>query len=82
MPATLHLEANYNMFKTEKINLKTSGTLNPLVQDYLDKKESLKPFYDHYPDEKGFASLLKTNPYSDLNRDKLSEITLDRKSVV
>lgn len=82
MPATLHLEANYNMFKTEKINLKTSGTLNPLVQDYLDKKESLKPFYDHYPDEKGFASLLKTNPYSDLNRDKLSEITLAQSKLV
>ncbi len=74
MPATLHLEANYNMLKTEKIDLKTSGTLNPLVQDYLDKKETLKPFYDHYPNESGFADLLKTNLYSDLDRNKLSEI--------
>lgn len=82
MPATLHLEANYNMFKTEKIDLKTSGTLNPLVLDYLDKKESLKPFYDHYPDEKGFASFLKTNPYADLDRDKLSEITLAQSKLV
>ncbi len=82
MPATLHLEANYNMFKTEKIDLKTSGTLNPLVQDYLDKKETLKPFYDHYPNENGFADLLKTKLYSDLDRNKLYEIILAQSKLV
>lgn len=82
MPATLHLEANYNMFKTEKTDLKTSGTLNPLVQDYLDKKETLKTFYNNYPDAKGFADLLKTNVYADLNRNKLAEIVLAQSKLV
>ena len=82
MPATLHLEANYNMFKTQKIDLKTSGAINPLVLDYLDKKETLKTFYNNYPDINGFKELLKTNLYTDLDRNKLSELILKQSKLV
>jgi hypothetical protein len=51
------------MFKTESIDLKRSGAINSLVLDYLDKKETLRSFYPHYPDKNGFADLLKTNLY-------------------
>ncbi len=70
------------MFKTEKIDLKASGAINPLVLDYLDKKETLKPFYNNYPDLNGFADLLKTNLYTDLDRNKLSEIILSQSKLV
>ncbi len=82
MPAILHLEANYNMFKSEKTDLKTSGAINPLVLDYLDKKETLKTFYNNYPDVKGFEELLKTNLYTNLDRNKLSEIILAQSKLV
>lgn len=82
MPATLHLEANYNMFNTEKIDLKASGAINPLVLDYLDKKETLKTFYANYPNVKGFAELLKTDLYSSLDRNLLSSILLNQSKFV
>jgi len=76
------LEVNYNMFKTEKTDLKASGAVNALVLDYLDKKESLRTFYGNYPDVNGFSELLKTNLYSSLDRDKLSEISLKQSKLV
>jgi bacillithiol biosynthesis cysteine-adding enzyme BshC len=62
------------MFKTETIDLKTSGAINALVMDYLEKKERLKPFYNNYPDKNGFSELLKTNLYSTFDRNLLAEI--------
>lgn len=70
------------MFKTETIDLKTSGAINALVMDYLEKKETLKPFYDNYPDKNGFSELLKTNLYSQLDRNLLSEILLKQSKLV
>ncbi len=82
MQVTLHLEANYNMFKTETIDLKKTGAINALVLDYLDKKETLKSFYGNYPDKNGFTELLKTNLYPDINRDILSNILLKQSKLV
>ena len=70
------------MFKKETIELKRSGAINPLVLDYLEKKESLKSFYSHYPDKKGFSEILKTNLYSSLNRNLLAEILSEQSKLV
>jgi bacillithiol biosynthesis cysteine-adding enzyme BshC len=70
------------MFKTESIDLKRSGAINSLVLDYLDKKETLKSFYSHYPNKKGFEDLLKTNLYPSLNRNLLSEIAIKQSRLV
>ena len=70
------------MFKTETIDLKKSGAINALVLDYLDKKENLKSFYSYYPDKKGFLDILSSNLYSSLDRNLLSEITLNQSKLV
>lgn len=62
------------MFKKTTLDFKTSGALNKLVADYIHKKENLKPFYGFFPDEAGFAQLLKTPPYADFDRGPLSKI--------
>lgn len=70
------------MFKTETIDLKKSGAINALVLDYLDNKESLKSFYSHYPDKKGFSEILKTSLYPKLDRNLLSEIAFKQSKLV
>lgn len=56
------------------IKLSSTGTLSPLLNDYLDRKERLSPFYGFYPDKKGFGELLATQPYHDFDRKRLAEI--------
>jgi bacillithiol biosynthesis cysteine-adding enzyme BshC len=70
------------MFSKETIDLKRSGAINPLVLDYLEKKETLKQFYSHYPDKKGFSEILNTNLFSTLDRNLLSEIALKQSKLV
>lgn len=70
------------MFTAKVSSLKLSGVLNNLMKDYLDKKETLAPFYDHYPDKNGFADFLKDDKYSSLNRGALSEILLKQSETV
>ncbi|MDO8999492.1 MAG: bacillithiol biosynthesis cysteine-adding enzyme BshC [Bacteroidota bacterium] len=70
------------MFKVETIDLKTSGSINPLVLDYLDRKESLKSFYNHYPDRKGFSEILNENLFTNFDRNSLSEILLKQSLLV
>ncbi|MEO6304742.1 MAG: bacillithiol biosynthesis cysteine-adding enzyme BshC [Bacteroidia bacterium] len=70
------------MFKTETIELKKTGAINSLVLDYLEKKDTLKSFYNNYPDKNGFAQLLKTNLYSNLDRNLLAEILLKQSKLV
>jgi bacillithiol synthase len=64
------------MFKKATLDFKSSGVLNTLVLDYLNKKKDLKAFYDFFPDKTGFSELLTTQPYSALKRNELSEILL------
>lgn len=70
------------MFKKLNLDFKSAGTLSPLLLDYLDKKEILKPFYASFPDKQGFSELLKTNPYSAVDRESLSKILLKQSQSV
>jgi bacillithiol biosynthesis cysteine-adding enzyme BshC len=69
-------------FKKAILDFKSSGVLNALVLDYLNKKENLQPFFDFFPDNTGFSELLRTQPYSGLDRKKLSEILLQQCQLV
>ena len=66
------------MFKKLNFDFKKAGVLNPLVLNYLENKETLKPFYSFSPDKNGFREMLKTNPYSQLDRTALSEILIEQ----
>ncbi|MBI2722292.1 MAG: bacillithiol biosynthesis cysteine-adding enzyme BshC [Bacteroidetes bacterium] len=70
------------MFTAKTSSLKQSGVLNNLINDYLDKKETLNPFYDHYPDKEGFTDFLKVDKYPSLNRETLSAILLKQTATV
>jgi bacillithiol synthase len=73
MQATLPSEINYKSFmlKADSLDFKSSGVLNQLVFDYLEKSERTRPFYDHYPDEKGFKEFLDAKPFQQLDRSAL-----------
>ncbi len=61
------------MFSVQKIPFSTSGVLNKLVEDYLNKTENTQTLYEHFPDLIGFKNILKQNAYSNLNRNILYE---------
>lgn len=62
------------MFKKTTLDYKTTGVLSPLVSEYLNKNEKLRSYYGFFPDVKGFEELLKSKPYENFDRAKLSEI--------
>jgi len=70
------------MFKKTNLDFKTSGVLSSLVFEYLNKNEKLKSFYGFFPDEKGFAALLETKPYSNFDREALSKILSAQSALV
>lgn len=66
------------MLKVQTTTFKHSGVLNKLLSDYLDRSPALSAFYSAYPDYQGFETLVKTNPYSHFNHERLSAILLDQ----
>jgi bacillithiol biosynthesis cysteine-adding enzyme BshC len=59
------------MFKAHPLDFKKSGSLNPLVLDYLEKNEKARPFYEHFPDLNGFKEFLSANSFGNVNREIL-----------
>jgi bacillithiol biosynthesis cysteine-adding enzyme BshC len=47
--------------------------LNPLVYDYLSRKESVKSFYGSFPDRNGFKNAISNASFSETNRLVLRE---------
>ena len=70
------------MFTKKTISYKNSGVLNPLVLNYLENNNELKPFYDNYPDKTGFKNLLQQKPYGMFDRNQLHAILLMQSQVV
>ncbi|MCE3258535.1 MAG: bacillithiol biosynthesis cysteine-adding enzyme BshC [Bacteroidetes bacterium] len=66
------------MFQVFNTSLDTAGVLNPLVKDYIDKKEFLRPFYNQFPDLHGFEKIISENNYGPLDRKLLSGIVLQQ----
>lgn len=74
MRAIWRLEANCKMFQSLSIPHEKAGTLNELVSDYLEQKESLRKFYNAFPSLESFKDQLDQKPYQRLDRKKLSGI--------
>lgn len=70
------------MFTIRHTDLHSSGTLNPLVSDYLKQKSGLRPFYSHYPDENGFKEAIHQASYDFLDRETLSKLLKTQSSRV
>lgn len=70
------------MFRKEKVPFSETGVLNRLVNDYLEKKDSLRNFYGEYPNREGFAEVLKTLPYAGLDRETLFNAILKQSQLV
>ena len=70
------------MLQASNISFAESKALNPLVFDYIERKNELKQFYSYFPDKNGFSEILKSNLYSDFKRDKLSEILINQSALV
>lgn len=70
------------MFRQSSIPFDLSGTLNPLVSDYLAKKETTRDLYDFFPDHDGYKKWLETDPYSDFDHARLSKLLLAQAALV
>ena len=66
--------------KLEKIPLAETRAFNSFFLDYIEKKEDLKPFYNHYPDVGGFKSQIgeKQKSFPQKNRETLTAALLDQ----
>lgn len=62
------------MLQVQSTAFKTSGVLNTLLYDYLDRDPKLRSFYSHFPDLDGFRTLLNQEPYSNFDRALLAEL--------
>jgi bacillithiol biosynthesis cysteine-adding enzyme BshC len=83
MPVILLLETSFKtMFKKTTLGFENTGVLNPLVFDYLNKNEKLHSYYHFFPDEKGFAELLKNDLYKDVKREQLVDILAQQSRLV
>ena len=45
--------------KFTHIPFQKTGFFSKTMTDYLDQKESLQPYYNNFPDLKGFAAQIK-----------------------
>lgn len=70
------------MFEVKNLELSKTGAINKLVLDYLNINQNLKKFYKHPPNKSGFSELLKSKPYTNFNRQLLTEITLKQSNLV
>lgn len=62
------------MFQTSHISFGTSKALNPLVFDYIQKKEDIKNLSSFSSDKNGFEKAITSISYADLDREKLVSI--------
>lgn len=54
-----------------KIPYQHTGYLSKLMSDYLEEKEELKPFYNHYCDIDSFKEIIEEGNHSEINRSVL-----------
>ena len=64
-------------FTSLPIDFKISKTLNPLVTDFVNKEDKIKPFYENFADSIGFNNILKTVANQQVDRHTLvQELTI------
>jgi len=68
--------------KSTHIPFQKTGFFSKTMTDYLDQKESLQPYYNNFPDLKGFAAQIKEKgeSFSLSTRKKLVSVLQDQYS--
>ncbi len=68
--------------KLEKINLGETGNFSPLFLDYLNQKDSLKAFYNQFPETRNFKKLIEERNFNQDKRNVLfNELTSQYQSL-
>lgn len=62
--------------KSDKVKLEEAGKFTPLFLDYINKKPTLKPFYNEFPDVENFEKLIADRAFSEEKRSKLAQVLL------
>ena len=69
-------------FSSKLLNFHTSKTLNSLVEDYVNKDEKVKSFYENFTDSIGFKETLKTITNQEVDRQILVEELISQNKFV
>jgi bacillithiol biosynthesis cysteine-adding enzyme BshC len=62
--------------RLQKLEFSETRSFSSFFLDYIQKKDSLKPFYGHFPEVENFKAQIteKSKAYSDANRKVLAEV--------
>lgn len=60
-------------FRSKYLSYRSTGAFSSLVNDYLDGKSSLRPFYNHTADLKGIEAAIRERDSRPVNRALLQE---------
>jgi len=61
-----------------KLNLDSLSRFSPLISDYLNQDQKLKPFYNRFPDEKNFSKQISEKKNQKLDRAVLVEALISQ----
>ena len=71
----------YDMsFHKTPVSFSSTGSLSKIVSDYLSGQDQVKPFYSFFPDQKGFAEVIKRRNLSAEKRNVLVEVLREQNS--
>lgn len=62
----------------EKVELAETGCFSPVFLDYINQKESLRPFYGSFPSPENFQKLIEARKLTDHNRNLLVEVLAEQ----
>lgn len=61
----------------EKVTFEDTGCFSPLFVDYINKKDSLAPYYDEFPTIENFKKIIAKRDLSEEKRSKLTEVLIN-----
>ncbi len=60
--------------KSEKVTFEETGCFSPLFLDYINKKDTLAPFYNAYPAVENFDKIIKERNFPEVKRTALVQV--------
>ncbi|MFY0602063.1 MAG: bacillithiol biosynthesis cysteine-adding enzyme BshC [Cyclobacteriaceae bacterium] len=63
--------------QSEKVSFEDADCFSPLFLDYINQKETLKPFYNEFPTLENFKKVIENRNFAKEKRSILSQVLLD-----
>lgn len=60
--------------KSEKVTFEEAKCFSQLFLDYINKKESLKPFFNEFPEVENFKEIIENREFPEERRSKLTQV--------